>query len=238
MPNETATHDEATAHEAGSTSLAGKGAEALNALHINIERPNLVKKEFNFTFRSFKNEIGDTVKRAAVKLELPVLTVDGLINAIQDQKQLDFILDVLADVIKAAARTQVDDETSPVNDQAALDLSKLTLEYIANQPKAERTGGGISQELWAAWGVDYVSTMLAASPDAKEEHVKNALNIFLKRYAPVKMNKPVLKKLRERLAVYATETKALDDFVEVVDYLDKRAETLINADDSALLDNL
>lgn len=219
--------------------LEGKGAEEINKLHVNIERPNIVSREMTFSFRKTKNELGEEIKRPTIKLDLPVLTIDGLVDSLSsDIKVQNFVLDLIADAVKSAAKDQVDDENNPVNTQEELDLTKLQIGYLASQPKAERTGGGISKEVWEAWAADYIDVMVSAT-NAKEDHVKNAVGIFVKRYAPVKSHKPVLTKLRERLAIYATNTKNLEEFAEVVEYLDKRAETLLKADPAAdLLENI
>lgn len=239
-PNEAGTATAATTTGADISAIlaSSKGGDEFVTRNIHIERPLITAKETLFSFRKTKDAItGEEIKKPSFKLALPVPTIDGLIESLSNQKIVDYVLDVLADEIKAAAKVQVDDETKPVNAQADLDLSKLTLEFLANQPKAERGGPKIPEEQWNAFSADYLTVMVAATGKT-EETVKNGLDLFLKKLNPVKSQKQVVAKLQSLLATYATNSKNLDDVADVVEYLTKRMETLMSAEDVNLLETL
>lgn len=213
--------------------VTGVNAETVAANLINIARPLAKMQEFNFAFR--KDDLGE--KRPSIRLNLPVPTADGIAAALSDEKQMQFILDVVAAEIQKAARTQVADETKPVNSQEELDLNKLTLDFIANMPKAERTGGGISKETWEAFGKDYMAIMPGIL-GKEEEKVQNAVTLYIKKFQPVKTNKAVLKQLKGYLALWASSTQALEEFGDCFEFLDNKIDSLLTADETALLANL
>lgn len=192
-----------------------------------------VSKEAKFFFK--KNDLGE--KRPTFSLMLPMLTIHGLVNALQDAKQQEYVLSIVNDAVVAAARIQVNDEEKPVNKQEELDLTKLTLEFLANQPAAERRGGGIAKEVWEAFAKDYIVVM-APITNKSADALGNAAKIFLAKFQPVKTNKPVLKFLKEQLALYANNTQSLEEFAECVEFLDTKADTLLATDDAKLLANL
>jgi hypothetical protein len=216
----------------------GKGSEELNKLHINIPRPLAVAKEFNFAFRKHKDDVtGEIVKKPSIKLALPVPTSDGLVEALADEKVMSFVLDVLADELKAAARVQVDDATKPVTEQSELDLTKINLLFLANQPKSERGGPKIPEEQWESFGRDYMAIMPEAT-GRPVESVQIGLNLFLKKLAPVKNQKDVLRKLQSLLNTYITTTENGEEFTDVLEYLTGRLETLLSAEEVNLLESL
>lgn len=229
-----------------------QAAATNNAAIVNAEGEELALTrhvEYNITFKlpkgTKKNENGEPVdelgnpviKRAPFKLQVPVPTLEGLRLALKDEKQREFILDLIAAEVYRAARIQTDDDEKPVVSTEGLDISKLTLHFLANQPAAERRGGGISKELWEEWSKDYISIMPTVT--GKEvSAVQNAALIFLKRCQTVKTNKPVLKFLQEQLALWATSTEKLDDFADIFEFLDNKIKTFLQADDASLLANL
>lgn len=192
-------------------------------------------KKVNQKFHFKKDKLG--VKRETLSLDLNYPTLDGVINALADPKQAEFIIDVLSDEIYKAARLQVGDETKPVNKQEELDESKLTLEFLANQPKAERTGGGISKEIWEEFAKDYVEVMPAATGKSADQ-VSNAAKLLLAKFQPVKTNKKVIAFLQEQLALWFSSTPNAEDYTECFDFLNEKAKTLLAADEASLLANL
>ena len=206
-----------------------------------IEAPLTINQEVAFHFKATvdpdtkeKNE-----KRATIKLQLPLVTFEGLIAALskQDAKITEFVLDCLNDQIIQAARTQINDDTKPVNSQEELDLSKLALEAIAYMPKAERRGGGIAKEIWEAFGKDYIEVIMA-SAGKKLEQAQNASVLLMKKLQTVKTNKKVLKYLDGMLDVYAANSQNLEEFQECVEFLKGKAKVFLETDEEALLQNL
>lgn len=209
-------------------------AAIINALHDNA--PNYMNFEKKFTFREIEDEATkEKTRRAPVTLEVPVPTYNGLLAALEDEKQQAYILDLLRDAIVEAAKEQINDAKAPVNTQEALDISKLTLAYLANEPKAVRAGRGISKETWEEFNKDYLAIMPAAL-NKTEDKVKAQLDLLDSRLQKVKLNKPVLKQLQQYIAVYATTSQRLDDVGDVVLFLDKKCDEFLALTDEALLD--
>jgi len=222
----------------------------------SVVPPNYLPQEVKFGFKQTQvkddagnpvtDESGNTVKtpkRAPVTLQIPFPTFNGLVAAFNDEKVITYVLDLVAEAIKDRVRVQLTDEDKPVLSQEDLDLSQLTLEYIANLPKSERTGGGISKETWADFREDYITTMgpMRASADnitLQEGMVKatKAADFFVKRLNTIRGEKPVLKFLRGQLSIWMQESKvAQEEFAEVYTYLIERADKLLAVDGSNML---
>lgn len=195
--------------------------------------PGTILKSEKFHFK--KDDLG--VKRPTVELALPVPTEDGIQLMLKDDKQKNFLLEVLAEVVKDYARLQVGDENNPVNKQEELDISKLTMEYIANIPPAERRGGGISKETWAEFFKDYLDVMPSVT-GKKKEQVENAAKLFVARLQPVKTQKKILSFLKDQLSLWFTNTQAAEEYSEVYEFLAGKIEDLLKRDEAELLANL
>jgi hypothetical protein len=204
------------------------------ALNTEFEHPIVINKEASFHFK--KDELG--VKRPTIKLTYPVPTLEGVVRALKDEKQREYILDILAEQVKIAVRAQINDNDENKNfGQNDLDISKLTIEALANLPKAERTGGGISKETWEQWAKDYMEVMPAVA-GRNAEQIGNAVKLLLAKFQPVKTQKPVINFLKEQLSLWATSTQRLEEFVECYDFLIQKADTLLSKDEAELLANL
>jgi hypothetical protein len=217
---------EAAKNEAPLADVAGPINEAAGAVVV-------VNKNFPITFR--KDKLGN--KPEGFTLTAPVPTLDGVIAALSDEKQSKYILDLIEDAIYSAVRDQVGDETKPVRKQDDLDVSKLTLEALANVPKAVRTGGGISKEVWEEFAKDYIAVMPAVTGKTVEQ-VTNASTIFVRKLQPVKTNMPALKFLQGQLAQYYSATENKEDFAQCVEFLDNKLTEFLSADEQKLIGNL
>src|SRR5438874_2036131 len=126
-------------------------ADAREALHTTIKanfNNQVDVLETNFHFRKVKDEkTGLETKRPTVVIPVPAPSVEGLIAIIEKGgKGLDLLLEAVRDKVVEQAREQVNDKEDITAD--TFDYKKLDWEAIANLPKAERRGGGISKELW------------------------------------------------------------------------------------------
>ena len=234
-----------TSAEGVETNSATNSAPALSeeqkaALHASIKANfnNLVDvKETAFHFRKVKDETSKIeTKRPTVTLQLPYPSVEGIVAILEaGGKQLDLLLEAVAGVVQDTARDIVNanEEISDAN----FPLDKVTWEAIANMPKAERRGGGISKEVWEDFAADYQAIMPAATGKTKEQ-VELAAKVFLTKFANAKTNKPVLKVLQGQLAVYANTTSRGEEFAACIQFLDNKLETLIATDETSLLANL
>ncbi len=198
-----------------------------------------VDMKFSFKKQTIKDDLGAEVKRPPVTVSIPLPTYDGFVNELTNEetgnKVAQFVLDLVHDAIKDQVRSQLSDEEKPAMRQEDLDLSKLTLTYIANIPKSERTGGGISKEVWADFEKDYTEVMATVRGADK---AAKAAKLFVSRFSQVRTDKPVLKFLRDELNTWVTKTTQVDDFQEVYTYLDGRVSDLLNKDNTSQLTNL
>jgi hypothetical protein len=90
-----------------------------------------------------------------------------------------------------------------------LDYDKLTLEYIASIPPTQRGTTAISEEDWASFFADYLSTMVAATGKT-EDRIKNHINLF-KKPAKARSNKEVLAVLVDQLEIYMASSGNLEE---------------------------
>lgn len=177
--------------------------------------------KFNFKSRAIKDEtgkeIGRTKKQPSIVCDLPVLERDELIAVLSSgtSKEIEIIKTAVDDLIYQAARSQFDEiiDAFSDNDQevsaSMLDFNKLSLEYIASIPAAQRGVTAISEEDWVTFFDDYVQVMVAATGKPLA-NINNHVVLF-KRPAKVKANKEVMALLVDQLDVYMASSPNLDD---------------------------
>lgn len=194
-------------------------------------------REVKFSFRKVVDEKSKVeTKRDAVELAIPVPSVEGIIAAIEaGGKGLELLLEAAADVVLSRAREIVNEKEDINQDNFPLD--KLTWEDIANLPKAERRGGGISKEIWDDFAKDYIHVMPAVTGKSPEQ-IGNAAKILLNKFNAVKSNKPVLKLMQQQLALYINNTANAELYKECVDFLSTKVDGLLSMTDEDALANL
>lgn len=213
----------------------------------NVPPQLFIEKELKFSFRKPKgadDELGAEKKRPPITftgVKIPTIAgiVDYLYNDSQpekSQKVAQFIVDLVEDAIKDQIRSQLTDGDKPVMAPEQLDHSKLDLFAIASMPKSERTGGGISKEVWEEFEKDYIAVM--GPIRESDEKAAKAAKLMVGRFNNCRTDKPVLTFLREQLGIWFTNTQNAEDFAEVYNYLDERAGTLLNRDSEAVLSAL
>jgi hypothetical protein len=189
-------------------------------------------KEYKFHFK--KDSLGN--KRPTVELKLPVPSVEGIVAILEaGGKSLDLLLSATADVIAAQARSILNDSESITDKNFPFD--QVLWDFIANMPDAEKRGRGIPKELWEDFATDYIAVMPSIAGKT-EEQVTLAAKLFLNKFQQVKTNKPVIGKLKEQLAIYINNTPNAESFMDCFKFLDGKADDLLAADETALLDNL
>jgi hypothetical protein len=206
-------------------------------------------REFKISFKTPKgedgkpatDELGNPIpKKPSFVVTVPVPSLDGVLASLRDEKQREYILDLIAQDVYRGVRAQINDATDAgkeIKSSDDLDFSKLTIEYFANQPPAERRGGGIAKEVWEDWGKDYLAVMPGATGKTVEK-VETAMTLFIKKFQPVKTNKKILAVLQEQLATWAATTGNLEDFLDVYEFLNNKIEVLLQQDEAALLEAL
>lgn len=217
---------------------AAAQAEADRAeLHTTI-KANFDNKvdilDTNFHFRKVKD--ADTkieTKRPTVGIPVPAPSVEGIIAIIEaGGKGLELMLEAVRDKVLEQAREIINEDENI--SAANFPYAKLSWDFIANLPKAERRGGGIAAELWADFAKDYVEIMPGLTGKTKES-VELAAKVFTSKFANAKTNKPVLKLLQAQLGIYINNTTQGEQFAPCVEWLSNKLDTLINTDETNLL---
>lgn len=212
--------------------------EVTNQADVQANFDNKIDvKEFKFHFKTVKDkESGIENKRPSVELKLPVPSVEGVVDILKaGGKQLELLLSAVESIVVAQARSILNDNDGMT--AADFPMPQCTWEFIANMPDAEKRGRGIPKEVWEEFAADYIAVMPGATGKSVEQ-VTLAAQLFVGKFQKVKTNKPVITKLREQLAVYFNNSTQAEQFTDCVKFLDEKAETLLQADETALLANL
>lgn len=220
------------------THLVGLHADVINSTHVHAAEPLSQIVEYKFSFKQPKaDEVGERpAKRPAVELHYHIPTAAGLLAALADPKQLQYVLDLIADdVYTAGVRAQLDANTNLT--QETLDQSKLTIEALANIPKNDRRGGGIAKEVWEDFKKDYEEVMPSVTGQEKKA-VEMASDIFFKKFQPVKTNKKIVEKLQIRLSTWFANSPKAEEFKECFEFLNNKATELLAVDENAILEAL
>jgi hypothetical protein len=199
------------------------------------------KVSYKFSFRTVKTKdevtgVETESKRPTVELELPLLSVEGIVQVFKaGGKQLDLL-------IEAVRQVQIDRARELINDNESLNaenfpFAELSWEKISNLPKSERRGGGIDKEVWADFAKDYIAVMPAATGKSVEQ-ISNAAKILLTKLQSCKNNKPVLSFMKQQLSIYTNTSQNAEQFSECVAFLVDKAERFLNMDEAAMLNNL
>jgi hypothetical protein len=164
-----------------------------------------------------KDKLGN--RRPTLELPTPTAT-PHLVAEIYNRggKGLDLLMESINAIFADHVRIQLNDETKPVMKVEDLDYSKLDYWYIASIPPAERKGAGIPAEIWEAFSTDY-STVMVGKIDKTAEQIATAATLFVKRLAPVKWRKPVLRQLQQYLDLWYSTTTEAEQFSEVYKFL-------------------
>ena len=141
----------------------------------------------------------------------------------------------VADVVASQARSILNDNETMT--AANFPLEQTIWEFIANMPDAEKRGRGIPKETWEEFAADYLSVMPGITGKT-EEQVTLAAKLFITKFNSVKTNKPVVKKLKEQLAIYLNGSPNAEQYIDCVKFLDEKADALLAADEAAMLANL
>lgn len=194
-------------------------------------------KEYKFHFKTVKDkESGIETKRPTIELKLPIPSVEGIIAILEaGGKQLELLQSAVEAIVVSQARSILNDNENLSAEQFPVD--QCAWEFIANMPEAEKRGRGIPKEVWEEFAADYIAVMPSVTGKT-EEQVALAAKLFLNKFQQVKTNKPVIQKLREQLAIYANNSKQAENYADCIKFLDDKAETLLQADEAALLANL
>jgi hypothetical protein len=195
-----------------------------NTSEVNTNEATVLQK---FAFRFKKDKLGN--KRAPVELNLPVPTISGIVDILKaGGKELELLNDAIYGVIKSVASEIVADNANI--SQETFPVAQVLWSAIANMPKAERAT--IPQEQWDGFAADYLAVMPGLTGKTAEQ-VGLATQIYLKKFAMVKTNKPILSKLKDQLALYM-ETPNAENFSDVLELLLRRVDAYLSAEEMVI----
>jgi hypothetical protein len=195
-----------------------------NTSEVNTNEPTVLQK---FAFRFKKDKLGN--KRAPVELNLPVPTIAGIVDILKaGGKELELLNDAIYGVIKSVAGEIVAENANVSQD--TFPVAQVLWSAIANMPKAERAT--IPQEQWDGFVQDYLAVMPGLTGKTSDQ-VGLATQIYLKKFAMVKTNKPILGKLKEQLALYV-ETPNAENFSDVLELLLRRVDAYLSAEEMVI----
>lgn len=199
---------------------------------------DVVDTKFHFKKKTDETS-GVESKRPTLELKLPRPSLEGLAEILMggDEKQQALLLEAVNNIVLDRAREIINDDTGETLNQDNFPMEELSWAKIANQPAAERRGGGIAKETWDEFAKDYEAVMPGVT-GKPIENIKRATKVYLTKFNMVKTDKKVLALLRGQLAMYLNSTPNAEVYMDCVTFLDKKAETLLNAESSSLLDAL
>lgn len=179
--------------------------------------------------------------RAPVSVTFPIPTWKGIqtflnVDGEEGEKRRAFVLDLVHDMIEGAVHDQIYDDANPVDSQDQLNIDQLSLEYLFNLPKTERTGRGIPKEIWDEWTKDYIETMVSLGNRA-EQKIGNAAEALARKFNTVKTNKKLVEFLKSELNVWATQTQNLEEYQGIYELLKKRADDILTLDEASQMSN-
>lgn len=205
-------------------------------------------KEASYHFKKEKikdekgQKIGEGKKHPTIKAVIPVPNAEGLLNIVAaGGKELELLQDLVTEAVTERGRQLINAwrEANPDKEvpQSVIDASQLSWSVIANLPKAERRGLGISDEDWEEFFTEYRNVMpLATGKDL--DRIERHVAIYKKKFSTVRNDKKALGVLRDNLNLFASSTPSMEDVENVYEYLSKRVDTLLAEDEKVLAEAL
>ncbi len=229
----------------GSTPVANKPEE--------VQVPEGMKAAM-FHFRKEKTKDPETgaelesYKHPSAKIPLPIPTREQLAEIFNAPSTGEgnraseqvFVLSLIEDAFYDQARDQINEfreanARTPITANI-IDYSKLSINALANMPASER-GSKISDEDMAAFLLDYVSVMPAASgKDANK--VKAQAGLLEKGLRTVRTDKKVLGIMNDLLTMWAANSSNLEEHQQVYDMLTGRVKKWVSAEPKNVLDSI
>ena len=183
-----------------------------------------------FNFRTV-----DGVKRETILLDIAPISLQEALDA--GEASIKYLESLIYGEFVSAARSILSEDMT-ITGKDNFPWEKLIWNAIITENETERKGRGIPKETWEEFAKDFLAVMEACSTKS-EAQLKNVATIIKNKLQPVKFNKPVLEKVvSEYLAVYVQSATRLEEFSDVVEFLQKKAEEFLTLDQTALADAL
>jgi hypothetical protein len=249
MTEETNVADTADTAEAESVVNESAAAE-VKAKELQAEAGELVSVEVQkFNFRAVKEtkvikdeETGEDkkvtveTKRDPLYLALPAPNAAGILAIVEaGGKELELLLEVVKSVPTQQARAMISEDGKLTLDN--FPVEKCDWSAIANMPKATRSGGGIPKEVWEAFCDDYIAVMPEATGKSVDK-VKAAAKILQNKFAAIKTQHEILEFMQGQIAIYAESSEKAEEFIDCIEFLLEKIDSLLNVTAEDLLANL
>lgn len=197
--------------------------------------PLVDTKEFTFGFRKVKDEeTGVETKRESITAKLAIPSYEGIVEIIKaGGPGLDLLRQAVEDVITGYARQVVNDDGSITTDNFPMD--KISWDIIANLPESERRGRGIAKETWEEFIKSYI-THMPAILGKTVDNVKKQASILAQKFQPLKNHEQkndLLPHFINALTMYANSVPEAEQYGACLEFLVKKAEAFMNADNNA-----
>lgn len=190
-----------------------------------LANANQHKVEALFSFR--KNaQTGE--KRPSLTLSYNALTAVGIIAALQsgDENVVTLVEDTIAGLSQSQLRSFVDADPAYDQSKADADADKLTLQYIANLPRAERNTVG--KEDLQQFAEAYIAFMPGFTGKSLEK-VQTAAALFVERFKRVAGENNVLSILQDQLGIFVenADTEIVEANGKAITYLMEKLKELL-----------
>jgi hypothetical protein len=175
-----------------------------------------------------------------VELDLPLMELSDIVailngpnnDGVADEKQVKLILEACNNIILERGRELVNDNPEEAREKG-ISEEEISWKTIAELPPSQRKGAAISDEVWEAFEVDYIDVM--KHHGKTEQQSKMGAKLFRSRFQSVKTNKKVLKALQENLRLWFANSSNSETFQDVYESLSTKVDTLLAADEEALV---
>lgn len=219
------------------------------SIGAQVETKLVDMTDVSFHFRKDK-DLGEGSKRETYKAPVPLLTIAGLIAALQSgdnsaKLALEAANQVIIDRYRGLISDKIENDTFNKETkkwnyqlkQEDFSMEDLSFLKIANLPKSER-GAGIPKEQWAAFVADYKETMAKPAaiemyPDkkARSPEVLDKHGIILGgKFNQVRSRKDVIQQMLGFLDIYAQVTENLDDNMACYEHLVAKGKVLLEGE--------
>jgi hypothetical protein len=215
---------------------------------------NMVKSVFHFKSEKLRDDKGEIIadskgpKHPSVEMYLPVPKQERLAEMLADTtgkfaKEVDLVMTAISSVIFGVARGQINDYREANKDATVttgvLNYDKLDLTAIANMPKSERGSFVPSDEDMKT----FLDSYLAIMPDATSkpvERIKKHVEIIATTFKKHRSQKDMLEFFVDALAIYVTAAPAdaVEDNLEVIEYLNSRLSRMLKVEERVTMDDL
>lgn len=225
---------------ASAESQTSAGGAAIEPATVPPPAPGFDRIKFYFKSRKEKvvKEDGSVEEKKIeapkpISLDLKLITPEDVVAIFNknDEREMVLIMEGLRDVQLARVKDLLDEDREKIRAEGLVpDLYSWAA--IAALPPATRKGAAIPDETWDAFEADYVDVMVHHGKEKKQ--AETGAKLLSRKFAPVKGNKKVIKKLQENLQVWIANTAKAEEFQQVYETLASKAESLLNIDEDAL----